>query len=476
MKKIAILSALALCMGFTSCDENEVIAIPENPESPIFNVETLAVTPSETAAATVDLMSYYNEGVAVPVCNVTVTDFPEAYELSFVMQISKDESFSRPVDLATNYADGVISVKAKDLQDAYVANISKGPKEKTIYTRYVPYAVKGQTTVRLGDPNLMYGPFALSVLPFPSDLVIEEAYYLVGTANEWTVSEGIKLTNSGANQYDDPVFSAKFDVTEGWWWKIVPESTYKTGDWVNAPNASFGVAENGDESLSGVLAARTDSFDPGAGCLNVTGPYLLKINMEEMTYEFSLAIECLYTPGNSNKWSHDASSKLYTTDYVNYSGVAVLDGEFKFSAQPSWDGINYGKAEDEGMLSIDPGAGNLMAGAKGLYWTTANISSLTYTIAGPIATLGVIGDATPGGWDASTNLTPSEDLLTWTGKVAFKGSGEFKLRANDAWDINFGGAVDNLVFNAGNMPTPGEGEYNVTVDFTKFPYTITLAK
>jgi hypothetical protein len=36
---------------------------------------------------------------------------------------------------------------------------------------------------------------------------------------------------------------------------------------------------------------------------------------------------------------------------------------------------------------------------------------------------------------------------------------EFKFRANDAWDINWGGAEDNLVANGANMRIAEAGTY-----------------
>ena len=91
-----------------------------------------------------------------------------------------------------------------------------------------------------------------------------------------------------------------------------------------------------------------------------------------------------------------------------------------------------------------------------------------------INTIGVIGDATPNGWDASTPLTTTDNLI-WTGTIAFKG-GEFKFRANDGWDINLGGAISDLTQGGDNIASPGEGNYEVTLDLITLPYSCTLVK
>ena len=392
------------------------------------------------------------------------------------MQISKDESFSRVTEVPTSIVDNVLYVTPDDLQGAYYANISKGPKEKTIYVRYAGYAVKGNTSVRLGDPSY-YWPngdasyIALSVLPFPSSLVIEDNYYLLGTINGWSVAEAIKMNHSDESPYDDPVFTLKVDITaeqisanSGWWWKIVPESTYITGNWVDGDNTAYGVAVNGDEALSGMLVGRTATEDCGAGAIQEAGPFLLTINMEEGTYDFSLAIENLWTPGNSNGWSQDASQMLYTSDYTNYQGYAHLNGDFKFSSQNNWDGINYGSAAEEGKLSNDGGAGNLVAPADALYWCNVNIASLTYSLY-QVTTIGAIGDFN--GWGASVALTPSADFLVWEGDVDFgDGAGSWKFRCNDDWTVNLGGDFNELLQDGANLAAPGAGVHHITLDLS----------
>lgn len=470
---------MGLAFIFTACEDNDVIDVTVNPQPAIFNIENLKVAPTTESAGTLDLKGANDSGSPIALATVQVTDFPSDYELQFVMQLSGDESFARVNEVPVTVIDDVLTVNPSDLQGVYYANISKGPKARTVYARYAAYAAKGQTVVRLGDPTLYYGPYALEILPYPSSLVIEDHYYLLGTVNGWSVANAIPFNHSGNNPYDDPVFTLGVNITPeqaagGWWWKIVPESTYVTGNWVDGNNASFGVAENGSPDLSGMLVPRTATEDCGAGCITEAGTYLLTINLEEGTYDFSLTIENLYTPGNSNGWSQTASQKLFTNDYANYMGYAYLDGEFKFTSQPDWNGINYGNAGEEGKLSNDGGAGNLNAGGAGLFWCRANIAAMTYSLTA-VNSMALIGSATPGGWDAETPLSPDGKMLKWTGTVTL-GEGEFKIRANNGWDINLGGAMTDLQPDAANIASPGAGTWNVTLDLSQLPYTVTFTK
>jgi hypothetical protein len=89
---------------------------------------------------------------------------------------------------------------------------------------------------------------------------------------------------------------------------------------------------------------------------------------------------------------------------------------------------------------------------------------------------GIIGSATPNGWnDPDTNL----DYNLSTKKYSYVGPlavGEIKFRLDDAWATNFGDDGNNLTLEAGgaNIPVAVAGNYNIVIDFTEKSYTITL--
>ncbi|MCM1290599.1 MAG: hypothetical protein NC201_03110 [Prevotella sp.] len=491
MKKIAIYGLMALMSGaFVACDDYEEPNPPaqSNAQESILKVEDITVA-SALGEETYDLAVYNEENKAIEVATLTTSALPETFSLVAHVEISKkdenkwSEVTSEVVKDAENADLYHINVNADDLQGVYYANISKGPAAKDL-----DFRVRFATVIKLntlsqeayiGSPTYYYGPYSANVKPLPSDVVIEDAYYLVGTACDWTVSKAIKLNHSGENPYDDPVFTLAYTITEemaaaGWWWKVIPASTFAAGDWVGEDFGAWGVAENGDDALEGMLAPYKDGVDPGAGCIKIAGQYLITFNMLEGTYSFTEAIPNFWTPGGSNGWNFADAKQLYTDNYSDYMGMIPLSGEFKMTSAADWSALyNLGYGGTEGTLA-NGSNDNIPVPANGLYWVTMSLPNLTYALAA-VNTLGLIGDATPGGWDASTALTPSEDLLTWTGTVKMKG-GEFKIRANDDWAINFGGAANALVFNAGNMPSPGEGTYDVTLSFAEIPYQVTFVK
>ena len=200
------------------------------------------------------------------------------------------------------------------------------------------------------------------------------------------------------------------------------------------------------------------------GPTNAYGPYDLTIQPYVKGSEF------LYTPGAANNWSFSGAQMLTTSDFTTYWGYAILYAEgFKFTSADNWDGINYGAGDEEGTLSDNSEAGNLTVAENGLYYCTVNLGNLTYTTS-LVSTYGIIGSATPGGWDAETTLT-SDNYLVWTGTMHLV-PGEYKFRANDAWDINLGGTADNLTPGGDNLQFEGaEGDYVVTLDLSTLPYS-----
>lgn len=478
MKKIALYGlASVLALSFAACDNyEEPNPTPQtNAQESILKTSDIAVENAleETAY---DLKALNDAENSILVAKVLTTELPEGYDFGVDIFISSNGfQLSTPVKggTVTRAEDGTtynVTVNPDDLQAAYFSGISKGPKAKEIEIRFLLKTVTGKQVAYVGGLQNFYGDYKLTVIPFPSELVIEEAYYILGTFNGWSVANAIKFNHSDANQYDDPVFTVKVEITadqaaDGWWWKIIPQSTYANGDWVDADYSQFGVAENGSEEASGLLIPKKDGQDPGAGCFKQEGQWRIMINLEEGTYEFSPAVDFLYTPGDANDWSQTNSQLLYTNDYTTYMGYAMLSPNgFKFSNAPDWDHVNYGDGGAPGILDTDGDAGNLSVPAYGLYWCNVNTASLTYSVA-PVQTIGVIGDATPGGWDTSTALTTADQLI-WKGTVKFTGGG-FKFRANDAWDINLGGNLQNLLPGGDNIPSPGEGTYEVTLDLSR---------
>lgn len=145
-------------------------------------------------------------------------------------------------------------------------------------------------------------------------------------------------------------------------------------------------------------------------------------------------------------------------------------GNFKLiSVKGSW-ASQLGKASDS-SIEIKDNAGEFTIAADGYYTFEFNTKSLKYTlveytdvaaIAKTYTTVGIIGSATEGGWDNSSAMVQSTfDKHAWSlsGKTAELKDGDAKFRANNAWEVSWGGTT---AFSGG-----GNGE-NIPVAKSKY--------
>lgn len=477
MKYPILFGLAALAIGFTACDDIEDSnSTPQsNPQLDLVSADNVTVTQGPAASSTIDLTALNAADADIDIAKVTeATDWPEGFiaEVPY-MQFSKTEDFKTFATIdATMGAEGSVIVQPDAWEEAYKELIGKNPNAAPVYVRFPVIAVNGNQKVRMGGEDYYYGNFGVTVKPFDvfDGQIIEDSYYLITNVDNWDVTKAIKFTHSDKDVYDDPVFTLVTDVNgAGFEWAIIPATTFDAG----ALGTAYGVTDQTEAagSLVEVPAGSTITY----GLIDEAGPHMFTINMLDLAYDAKLAYQQLYTPGNSNGWNFGASQILTTTNYANYTGYVHLNGEFKLTSDMDWNHGNWGAGQGAGNLAS--GSQNnlqLPAEGDGLYWLDVNILELKYT-ATYISTIGIIGDATPAGWDASTALTPSADFLTWTGTMALKG-GEFKFRANNGWDINLGGELSNLQQNGGNIASPGEGTYVITLDLSAVPYTATLTK
>lgn len=153
-----------------------------------------------------------------------------------------------------------------------------------------------------------------------------------------------------------------------------------------------------------------------------------------------------------------------------YEGYRYLEegASFRFSNNPVCADIVYGSSGAslvEGDASTEIGIAT-----SGFYKVNVDTENLTYELM-LIETWGMIGTATPNGWDSSTPLTYNADNDVWQADITLA-AGALKFRANNGWDLNYGPAViddlDGLLTTTNDAINIAEpGNYRVTIDFTQ---------
>lgn len=88
---------------------------------------------------------------------------------------------------------------------------------------------------------------------------------------------------------------------------------------------------------------------------------------------------------------------------------------------------------------------------------------------------GIIGSATPTGWDSDTNLDYDLATKKYSITIPLTAGGAFKFRLDDGWADNFGDDGNNLSLDAGgaDIPVTVTGTYKIVIDFAAKTYTIT---
>jgi hypothetical protein len=193
-----------------------------------------------------------------------------------------------------------------------------------------------------------------------------------------------------------------------------------------------------------------------------------------------------------------AASAFGKTDFEGYVYINVASPELKFlPTNTSFDG-DWG---DDGSFTgtlVQTGESNVTLAAPGYYRVNANTGApstnnpggLTYNFQ-QVSSWGIIGAATPTGWDSDTNMTYNTTTKKWEIIIALT-AGEFKFRYNDTWNqgetqLNLGAfdpaktglnyAGESMSYGGLNIPVATAGTYLVQLDLTNprdYKYTLTL--
>ena len=194
-------------------------------------------------------------------------------------------------------------------------------------------------------------------------------------------------------------------------------------------------------------------------------------------YSSTVVIPQLQVPGSYQGWDPANNATIIfspksNNQYEGYLYISPNDSKYKFTQGPSWD-VNWGDNGNDG--SLEPNGADIPAAVEGLYKLNVNLSELTHTQT--LTSWGLIGSATPDGWNSDQDMTYDAG----TGKLSITLdliAGEIKFRANDDWAINFGddGANKTLEYGGANIAVAEAGNYTIDlliVGVPKYKYTIT---
>jgi hypothetical protein len=284
-----------------------------------------------------------------------------------------------------------------------------------------------------------------------------------------------KVTTSGYSLHPEfaELFMADNDQADGIIFPVTFDGTHTRtwGGMTTLIHAAVGGDMNpADYGIEGAWAGLRVTKEAVSKFIDITA---LKSTKSVRSIKSASDYPVIYVPGAHQGWDPAAAPTLGSVNSDDiYDGYVWFDEgiEFKFTQGPNWD-VNWGDDGADGTL--EPDGANLVAAEAGYYRLNVDVNTLTYTMTA--TDWGLIGDATPGGWDNSTDMTYDAATDSWSAEVSLEAA-SFKFRANNGWDINLGddGADDILEYDGANIPVETAGKYLITLYLGAPDYTYTM--
>lgn len=203
--------------------------------------------------------------------------------------------------------------------------------------------------------------------------------------------------------------------------------------------------------------------------------------IEILVTPFTTDLPKISVPGNHQGWDPATAPTLAASGFgkTDYVGYVWLDGGHKFTAPNAlgnfnWD-LNWG---DDGTFTgkLKVNAADNCTATAGYYYVLADTALLTYKETA--VSWGIIGAATPTGWDSDTDLVYSAATRTLSVDINLTAGG-YKFRGNNEWGAYEFGSLnaDGFIQAGGDFTFDGTpGNYHVVLDLSnprEYTYTLT---
>ncbi len=205
------------------------------------------------------------------------------------------------------------------------------------------------------------------------------------------------------------------------------------------------------------------------------GDYDITFNSETGEYCFNvispIGIIGDATPGG---WDEDTNMYKDTTEHGFFIEIDLVAGPAKFRKDDDW-AVNWGSADFPSGIGTQDGD-DIPVAASGTYRVTLDTMTGAYLFEELIAinTIGLVGDATPGGWDVDTELMQdANDGAIWRANIDLV-PGNCKFRANGEWVLSWGSPdwpTGIGTASGGDIPVPEAGTFQVTLNTTTGEYS-----
>ena len=514
MKKSIILMAGLVGLALTSCDDKSDLGTMQKNEAPVVvPADGVAIKSLYGSTGNQISLQDYEESVHVPLINIALsTSFPESSVVTGEVEIADNAEFnnaktialtSEAVDMQFPELNEAISGETRMLQgfvtvdaweEVFTSFYGLNPAPNVNYLRYKLWLTDDtQKVILYNNGNEYYDPMEFMVTPLDAGLDVNSEYWFNYQVGSGSVQSMEMYHNPDKHVYDDPNFSSTVEVPEGetlFWW-ISTES--------NGNGMVYGVGGEDPAAESGLLA-KADDADLLKGQIGVAGTYKVDADMLSLAYSVKLAPNSLYVMYTNAAF--DNVAQLGTSDFETYEGMAGILNNWCLTGQANYkptiyvndssvETVTSGNTTTGGLLYSNDGvqafADNPISYGNhaGLFYITANLTTQKYTRYN-CNTIGVVGSLTNWG-NADSDGNVMEDIalkgsrstlfMVWTGTVTLTEGDEWKIRANNEWTVDFGGANGGsyatdgsqveLAKGGANLVAAESGTYTVTVYFKR---------
>lgn len=436
-----ILFAFVIAAGLASCSEDYTDW--NNPQH----------NDAEEAVAAAYGVQFVGSGVDV---NMGDENNPEKIKLVSMATSNPDVDSLRYMSIKVNNQVIPYTVEGND---AYVSTYSLDScamvalKTRKYEKRELNVDVEATVYPKSKTAVAIKGELKQNETPIPTPEIDPKGYYILGDIENvgWTPSKGLMMTDKGNGIYTATVTTTNDEN----WFKFYGATGFSTDDnnWDLVNKYQYGCQVNGDAATFNMLEWKDVKTPTIAGA----GTWIVTLDMINCTYTISKPI--LYMAGDANGW--DQIDYLASEDGSSFTGFMYLNQNgFKFCSEPNWDGTNYGAT-----FFSKEGDNIIMTEEAGYYKVDVDLSAKTYTLT-PINHIGIVGSASPNGWDTDEEMTyvpyntETKEPGYWEVKNITLTSGVIKFRADGEWAINWGGTPDALTQGGADMNVE-EGTYDI---------------
>lgn len=217
--------------------------------------------------------------------------------------------------------------------------------------------------------------------------------------------------------------------------------------------------------------------------------YSSPVTVSVTPYKVIVNLPSLWVAGDFQGWDIATAPAIVSpNDDGVYEGYIFIPpggtNEFKIYGQQDWSPISYGTKNDSTVIEANYAGDNFSVPSDGYYLISIDLNKMILLFMK--TDWGMIGGATPNGWDSDTMLEFNQETQSWSVTADMIADGSFKFRANQEWKLDLGlDDEGNLAYanhpwkdyvERPQLTVPEDGNYTIVLDLHepgRYKYSIT---